>query len=45
MTVPVNPPRLARLMVEVALEPDTKLTDVGLALMPKSGTLIATVTV
>ncbi len=30
-TVPVKPPRLARLRVEVAVEPDVNVTVVGLA--------------
>ncbi len=33
-TVPVKPPRLARLRVEVAVEPDAKMTAVGLAVRP-----------
>ena len=44
VTVPLNPPRLARLIVEVALEPDERLTVDGLAVIPKSGTLTVTVT-
>ncbi len=44
VTVPLNPPRLARLIVEVALEPDEKLTVDGFAVIPKSGTLTVTVT-
>ena len=44
-TVPVNPPWLARFRVEDPDEPAKKLTVVGLALRPKSGTLIVTVTV
>lgn len=41
-TVPVKPPWLARLMVEVAMEPDVKVTVDGLALMLKSGTFTVT---
>ncbi len=32
-TVPVKPPRLARLIVEVPVEPKVKLTVAGLAVM------------
>ena len=39
VTVPLNPPRLVRLMVELPLEPRIMLTVVGLALIVKSGTL------
>ncbi len=42
--VPLNPPRLARLMVEEPLEPVAKLTVVGLGEMLKSGTLTVMVT-
>jgi hypothetical protein len=44
VTVPLNPPRLVRLMVELPLVPTIMLTVVGLALIPKSGTLMVTVT-
>ncbi len=43
-TVPAKRPRLARVMVEVALEPAVKVMPVGLALILKSGTLTVTVT-
>ncbi len=43
-TLPVKPPRLARLIVEVALEPDVKVVVVGLAEIPKSGTFTVTAT-
>ena len=42
--VPLNAPRLVRLIVELPLEPVRRLTVVGLALTPKSGTLIVIVT-
>ncbi len=45
VTVPVKPPRLARLRAEVPLEPEVRATVVGLALMLKSGTFTVTVTV
>ncbi len=43
-TLPVKPPRLVRLMVEVELEPAVKLTLAGLEVIVKSGTFTVTVT-
>ena len=43
-TVPMKPPRLEMLRVEVPLKPDAKLTVAGLAVMLKSGTLTVNVT-
>ncbi len=38
VTVPLKPPRLARVRAETPLDPETKLTVVGLAEMVKSPT-------
>ncbi len=45
VTVPVNPPRLVRLIVELLVVLTSMLTVVWLALRLKSGTLTVTVTV
>ena len=45
VTVPVNPPRLVMLMVELPAVPTSMLTVDGLAVNEKSGTLTVTVTV
>ncbi len=44
-TVPLKPPKLARLIVELPLDPERKVTVVGLALILKSGMLTVTPTV
>jgi hypothetical protein len=44
VTVPLNPPRLARFIVDVALDPGGNVTPLGLAEIPKSATLMVTVT-